>query len=191
MRRVTLFLLLLIASLIAITTLTAIGFTIFQNQQTQTSPHGWMGQMWGGMMGQNNNTQTATNQFLPYFGATFAILIAVAIIGIIGISYYLLYPQIKAHPDENKNQNLANNGTAYESVAKTLTDEERKIIAVLNAHNGKYLQKYVRNEAGLSRLKTHRIIARLSERGIVRVEKTGNTNQVYLANWLHQQNNPK
>ena len=59
---------------------------------------------------------------------------------------------------------------------------------VLNAHNGKYLQKYIRNETGLSRLKTHRIIARLADRGIVSLEKTGNTNQVFLANWLQQQN---
>ena len=76
---------------------------------------------------------------------------------------------------------------AYDSVTKTLTEEERKIINVLNNHNGKYLQKYITNETGLSRLQTHRIIARLAERGIVSLEKTGNTNQVYLANWLTQE----
>jgi uncharacterized membrane protein len=78
------------------------------------------------------------------------------------------------------------NRNAYESVSKTLTEDERKIIEVLNSHGGKYLQKYIKSETGLSRLKTHRIIARLAERGIVTLEKTGNTNQVYLANWLNQ-----
>jgi uncharacterized membrane protein len=73
---------------------------------------------------------------------------------------------------------------AYDAIVKTLTDEERKVIQVLTAHDGKYLQKYIRKEAGLSRLKTHRIVARLAERGIVTLKKSGNTNEVLLANWL-------
>jgi len=38
----------------------------------------------------------------------------------------------------------------------------------------------------LSRLQTHRVVARLAERGIVTLEKTGNTNQVLLADWLNK-----
>jgi uncharacterized membrane protein len=75
---------------------------------------------------------------------------------------------------------------AFESVLKTLSVEERSVVEVLVVHDGKYLQKYIRNETGLSRLKTHRIVARLAERGIVSLEKTGNTNQVFLAEWLKQ-----
>jgi len=65
-----------------------------------------------------------------------------------------------------------------------LTEDGRKVVEVLKAHEGKYLQKYIRKEAGLSRLQTHRVVARLAERGIVTLEKTGNTNTVLLANWL-------
>ena len=83
-------------------------------------------------------------------------------------------------------ETLENPCTPYESVIMTLSDDERKVIAVLSAHDGKYLQKYVRSETGLSRLKTHRIVARLAERGIVTLEKTGNTNQVLLADWLEK-----
>src|SRR5690606_33503539 len=111
--------------------------------------------------------------------------------GLLGVTYYLVYPQIRVgnvqppvasiHPNGNK-------VSAYESVTKTLTEDERKVIEVLKAHKGKYLQKYIKNETRLSRLQTHRIIARLAERGIVSLEKTGNTNQVYLANWLSQDN---
>jgi uncharacterized membrane protein len=54
----------------------------------------------------------------------------------------------------------------------------------LNVHEGKYLQKSIRGEAGLSRLQTHRVVARIAERGIVTLEKMGNTNQVVLADWL-------
>ena len=147
----------------------------------------------GGMMGQTGTTQIAANPSLTYFGVLFAVLVSVTIIGIIGISYYLVYPQIRMGampPMQNAAavQPATNATTPYESVAKTLTEEERKIIEVLNSHEGKYLQKYIRNETGLSRLQTHRIIARLADRGIVSLEKTGNTNQVYLSSWLQQKN---
>jgi len=70
-------------------------------------------------------------------------------------------------------------------VMKTLKPEERSIVNVLDAHGGTYLQKYITKESGLSRLKTHRVVAALSERGIVQVERYGNTNQVRLAKWFH------
>jgi hypothetical protein len=56
---------------------------------------------------------------------------------------------------------------------------------VLDAHGGTYLQKFITKEAGLSRLKTHRVVASLSERGIVHVEVRGNTNEVSLVKWFH------
>jgi len=200
MKRVNLFLIVLVASLTALIALTAIGFAIFTSTQaTQQTPSNWMSQMWGGMSGmmgqsQTGVTQTSTNPLLPYFGVLFAVLIGTTIIGIVSLAYYLLYPQIRiggaVQPAvQNASQQTPNGSSPYESVSKTLTEEERKIIDVLNAHNGKYLQKYIRKETGLSRLKTHRIIARLAERGIVSLEKTGNTNQVFLANWFQQQNN--
>ena len=65
-----------------------------------------------------------------------------------------------------------------------MNEEERKVFNVLITHEGHYLQKYIRKEAGLSRLKTHRILARFAERGIVTLEKTGNTNNVRIADWL-------
>jgi uncharacterized membrane protein len=52
---------------------------------------------------------------------------------------------------------------------------------VITAHQGRHLQKYIRKEAGLSRLKTHRIIARFAERGIVSLKKSGNTNEIFLS----------
>ena len=120
-------------------------------------------------------------------------MIGLTIFGIVGLAYYLLYPQIRVSAVQPQptfkilSPQASSETSPYNAVSKTLTEEERKIINVLNAHNGKYLQKYIRNETGLSRLKTHRIIARLADRGIVSLEKTGNTNQVFLANWLKQE----
>jgi hypothetical protein len=200
MRRVNLFLILLIASIAALIAATVVGFAIF-SATSQNNPYGWMSQMWngnsgtsgngyggmGGMMGQNPTaTAAATNTMLPYFGAIFAVLIGVTVIGVGGVAYYLVYPQMKMGAVVTATIPSQPTSAAYESVAKTLTEDERKIVTVLQAHEGKYLQKYIKSETGLSRLQTHRIIARLSERGIVSIEKTGNTNQVYLANWLNQ-----
>jgi predicted transcriptional regulator len=200
MRRVNVFLAILIASLAALIAITAIGFSIFTTNQ---NPYNWMNQMFsgsgtttggmGGMMGQTGQTTVSNNPLISYFGVIFAVLIGVTVIGIVGMAYYVVYPQIRmgtaqsAAAYQNIAQKTSSVSSPYESVSKTLTEEERKIIEVLNDHNGKYLQKYIRNDTGLSRLKTHRIIARLADRGIVTLEKTGNTNQVYLADWLQNQ----
>jgi uncharacterized membrane protein len=109
------------------------------------------------------------------------------------LAYYVALPEIgtgaapvvcETVPKVTAKQEQKTACTPLESIVKTLSDEERKVIEVLHSHDGKYLQKYIRSEAGLSRLQTHRIVARLSERGIVTLEKTGNTNQVLLADWL-------
>ena len=200
MRRVKVFLAIIIASLAALIAITAIGFSIFTTNQ---NPYNWMSQMFsgsgtttggmGGMMGQTGQTTVSTNPLISYFGVIFVVLISVTVIGIVGLAYYVVYPQMKmgtmqsTAAYQNLTQQTSSVSSPYDSVSKTLTEEERKIIEVLNNHNGKYLQKYIRNDTGLSRLKTHRIIARLSDRGIVTLEKTGNTNQVFLADWLQNQ----
>jgi Uncharacterized membrane-associated protein/domain len=198
MKRVNLFLILLVTAVAALVAATVIGFAVFSTPQNQ---YGWMSQMYngmntgssnsgmGGMMGQTPTPTTTTSSMLPYYGVLFAVLIAITIVGVVGVSYYLVYPQIRMgtapQPPVAITQQTSS-VSAYESVSKTLTEDERKIITVLQTHNGKYLQKYIKAETGLSRLQTHRILARLSDRGIVSLEKTGNTNQVILADWLNQ-----
>ena len=135
MKRVNTFLAILIASITALIALTAIGFAIFTSTQATQNPSGWMSQMWGssgGMMGQTGVTQASANPLLPYFGVLFAVLISVTIVGIVGLAYYLLYPQIRigaaAQPavQNTINQPNLNASTAYESVSKTLTEEDAK-----------------------------------------------------------------
>lgn len=207
MKRVNLFLIFLVTAVAALVAATIIGFTVFSTPQNQ---YGWMSQMYGGMNSNTNgngyggmggmmnqtptSTATAASSMLPYYGVLFAVLIAVIIISVIGVAYNLVYPQIRMGPTQTAaptrtvqpTSTTSAGVSAYESVSKTLTDDERKIITVLQAHQGKYLQKYIKTETGLSRLQTHRILARLSDRGIVNLEKTGNTNQVMPADWLNQ-----
>ena len=78
-----------------------------------------------------------------------------------------------------------------EVLLKTMTPEEQKVLNVLISHQGKYLQKYVVKEAGLSRLKTHRVVARFAQRGIVTVNEFGNTNEILLSDWVKGSNMPK
>jgi uncharacterized membrane protein len=62
-------------------------------------------------------------------------------------------------------------GPTLDSVMATLREDERKVVEVLLAHEGKYPQKNIRTEANLSWLQTNRIITHLNENGIVSVEK--------------------
>ena len=212
MRRVQFFLVILIATLVSLTVLIVVGMYVFT--AAQQSPWSWMTGSWGGMMGNGgmmggNGGTSVSNPALPYFAVGFVVLVAVAVVGVIGMAYYFALPEIRTgaapvvceatpkgnvaqetvvkeqdteQPKVRQKQEAA--CTPLESIVKTLTEEERKVVDVLATHDGKYLQKYIRNEVGLSRLQTHRIVARLAERGIVTLEKTGNTNQVLLADWL-------
>ncbi|MCW4008065.1 MAG: hypothetical protein NWF09_05180 [Candidatus Bathyarchaeota archaeon] len=185
MQKIHVFLLLLLVSLVSLAILSVAGFYLLA---ASPYPSSWMSGMWSHMSGMMGGAPVTTqNPAVLYFGALFVILIVIIIISIVGLVYFA-FPAIKtATPSVSvatENPALQGTITPYDSVIKTLTDEERKVIEVLKAHDGKYLQKYLRKEAGLSRLKTHRILVRLAERGIVKLEKFGNTNQVVLADWL-------
>jgi uncharacterized membrane protein len=200
MKRVNLSLISLLASVIALLTLTIIGFNVPYSSISQY-PNS-MGDHMSGMMGQTATSIATANETSGYFWTAFAVISVVLAISVVCFAYYLAYPQVKIGPVNNtKNQastqtfNImpsANGSLAYESIEKTFTADEHKVINTINLHQGKYLQKYITKETGLSKLKTHRIVARLSERGIVTLEKTGNTNMVYLADWLKkkEESNP-
>jgi uncharacterized membrane protein len=122
------------------------------------------------------------------FSANLAILIPLSTLlflftllaSVVGVIYFLVLPEMK-----NYVVGAGGGADAASVVLRTLKPDERKVVVVLDAHGGTYLQKYITKEAGLSRLKTHRVIASLSERGIVRAEKRGNTNEVSLLQWFH------
>ncbi len=199
MRKVNVFLALMIVALASLAVLVAAGYFIFTSPvgSAENNQSNWMSNMWGSMMSGYTGVQTVASQnsAWPILGVGFIVLICVAIVGVGGLSYFLGFPEIKfSTPLLTKmatveNAKLASNQPvrgAYDSVAKTLTADERIVLEVLTAHDGCYLQKYIRAETGLSRLQTHRILARLSSRGVVTLQKTGNTNQVLLADWLRK-----
>ncbi len=116
------------------------------------------------------------------------LLVALALVGVVGVGYFSAYPEIRSGHAPSQAAPSAEPKAAPEMswavLMRTSKPEEKKVLEVLAAHNGSYLQKFVVKEAGLSRLKTHRIVSRLAERGVVNVERSGNTNQVTLAPWV-------
>jgi uncharacterized membrane protein len=197
MRRINLFLTLTIASLASLIATVVAGYFVLSASTNQAD--NW-GNMWNGMMGSYSGTQAqAANAMAPYFNLALVISVVFAVLGISGLIYFLAFPQIRNIPHgaqaalttgtiaastANSRKIGESDTTPINSVLKTMTEDERKVVEVLTAHNGNYLQKYIRSEAGLSRLQTHRIVARLAGRGIVTLEKTGNTNAVKIADWL-------
>jgi uncharacterized membrane protein len=173
----------------------------------------------GGMMGNGNGNYGTTTT--SYLWIVPVLLIAASAVAVIGVVFYLVLPELKyirsrgscypQNPAPVTNQtkttetpattapsNVSQTGAPIsttpnncEVLLKTMTPEEQKVLNVLISHQGKYLQKYVVKEAGLSRLKTHRVVARFAQRGIVTVNEFGNTNEIMLSDWVKGSNMAK
>jgi uncharacterized membrane protein len=166
----------------------------------------------GGMMGNGNGNNGTANT--SYLWIVPVLLIVASAVAVIGVVFYLVFPELKyirsrsscnpQNPAPVSNQTktkeapvktgpttvsetgapISTNQSNCEVLLKTMTPEEQKVLNVLISHQGKYLQKYVVKEAGLSRLKTHRVIARFAQRGIVTVSEFGNTNEIMISDWV-------
>jgi hypothetical protein len=159
----------------------------------------------GGMMG---NGSTLTPSYLWIIPVALGVVVAAAVIG---VAFYYAFPELKfIRANSTCNPTMTNQGAGTspanaasptrntpstsmstskasnncDVLIKTMTPDEKKVMDVLVAHQGKYLQKYVVKEAGLSRLRTHRIIARFAQRGIVTVTEFGNTNEIIVSDWV-------
>ena len=166
----------------------------------------------GGMMGNGNGSNGTSAS--SYLWIVPVLLIVASAVAVIGIVFYLVFPELRfiksrgscnpQMPEPTPTQTTGTSSTANISPAsaapivsnvsatpnscevllKTMTPEEQKVLNVLISHQGKYLQEYVVKEAGLSRLKTHRVVARFAQRGIVTVNEFGNTNEIMLSDWV-------
>lgn len=194
LNRAGLFLVLLGTSLTGL--VVVIAWYLASNQSGSSSLGGFMGQMMGSQSVQGMPAMSG------YVWGTSLILVVLAIVGVVGLAYYLAFPWIKTVPAKSVVTGTSKETAAspkevvpspmeaaspkenWATVIRTSNPEERKVLEVLAAHNGTYLQKFVVKESGLSRLKTHRIVSRFTERGIVVAAKSGNTNELSLSPWL-------
>ena len=180
MKRVGVFAVSLAAALVGIATVTVWYLESYQGGR------GSLGGIMGQMMG--NEGPAGTAYAMPAgVWVLLVVLAALGAIGAVGIGYYVTFPEIKLGVTESPSPSAEQSGGPGESwdfLMRTSKPEEKRVLEVLAAHNGSYLQKFVVKEAGLSKLKTHRIVSRLAERKVVTVERSGNTNQVSLAPWV-------
>jgi len=79
--------------------------------------------------------------------------------------------------------------TSKEISLKFLEADERKVVEVLLEAKGSILQKEISWKTGFSRVKTHRVLARLIRRGVVTAEKYYNTNKIVLSDSIFDQKN--
>ena len=142
----------------------------------------------GGMMGQMMGSQNSAGmnlQMPSYVWFLAAAFVGLTVIGVIGLVYFMTYPEIPRKPlpvpatetvpeSPEPEQN-------WDFLLRTSKPDERKVLEILAAHDGKYLQKFIVKDSGLSKLQTHRIVSRFAERGIVTAVSRGNTNEISLA----------
>jgi len=129
--------------------------------------------------------QVVSGDFPPglsfFFPLSSLLFLSTVLASMVGVIYFLVLPEMKEYYSTGSEPT---GKEATSMVMRTLKPDEQKVVGVLKVHGGSYIQKFITQEAGLSRLKTHRVVAALAERGIVHVEKKGNSNEVNLAKWF-------
>lgn len=93
MQRIHLFLILTVLSVASLVAVTVAGYYVLSTATSASQyPSNWMGQMMGG----HSATQAqAQNSAAPYFGVAFIVAVSLAIVGIVGLVYFALFPKSK------------------------------------------------------------------------------------------------
>lgn len=183
MSRMVAFLVLAGVSLVSLLLVTVWSLTSYQ--VGGASMVGMMAQMMGGRY-------AAGTQGMPWFMLlSILVLAGIVVAGVLGFVYYLAHPEIRLSSPSQAMPQVMQDATessrvSWSMLLRTSRPEEKKVLEVLAAHNGAYLQKFIAKESGLSKLRTHRIISRFVERGIVAAVRSGNTNEIRLADWLKE-----
>ncbi len=109
----------------------------------------------------------------------FEIMILVSVLGIVvGASmYFLMHEQV-----EVKTKEAAGNA---QMLLTFLSGEERTVVELLLKSEGHTTQAQASKLEGMTRLKAHRTVLRLADKKIIRIEKLGKTNQLWLAGSIY------
>jgi len=118
------------------------------------------------------------------------VLTASTTVVIIVIVYVVAFPTIRyTMPGQEEQGSIASAIVLdpMDIVMRISKPDERAVLEVLKQSGGVCLQKDIVYQTRLSKVKTHRIIARLAERGLVLVKKSGKTNEITVPAWLKNQ----
>lgn len=76
--------------------------------------------------------------------------------------------------------------TNMDIIMKFLTEDDREVIRLMIEKEGMTTQSEIARLPGMSRLKAHRIVKKLEDRGIVHVEKYGKINMIRMVDELKE-----
>lgn len=138
----------------------------------------------GGFGGRGHGMAAGTPRSLWLLLFALPLVIFLSVLG-----YSLVFPELSEEKPQEKPSvpEMQKGESALDAVLRVLKDDERKVIETLVAEGGIMLQKNIRWKTDFSRVKTHRILYRLAQRGIVSAEKYYNTNKITLADWLKKE----
>jgi uncharacterized membrane protein len=84
---------------------------------------------------------------------------------------------------DNKKEELSKTTNA---LIQFLSADEKKVVEKIIEENGKVLQSEITRMEGLGKVKSHRILQRLSDRGVIEIEGHGKTNIVKLTKTIKE-----
>jgi len=117
------------------------------------------------------------------------LLVALIILLVFALIYFVFFPRLEnivssasiqieveeIREEENKSLEVA---------LRLMEPDEKRLVEALVEAGGSMLQKDISYKLEISRVKTHRTLVKLINRGIVTAEKQYNTNNITLAGWL-------
>jgi uncharacterized membrane protein len=105
------------------------------------------------------------------------------VMGLFGVlSGLIVYSLLNAAIERQKQAVKTNMGI----IMKFLSPEDREVVRLLLEKEGMTTQSEIAKLPGMSRLKAHRIVKKLEDRGIVHVEKYGKINMIRVVDELKE-----
>lgn len=139
----------------------------------------------------------------PHLDQTSYVIISIGLLIIVGYLALTLFPRLEGvrssgrfrpeveRLEEGRSDPSGGSVNRVIDVAlRLLNPDERMVVEAVVRAGGTMLQKDISYELGFSRVKTHRTLVRLIERGVVTTEKEYNTNRIELADWLKEGQHP-
>ena len=111
---------------------------------------------------------------------SFYLLPFIAFVGLLvgTIAYYIMSDKVIQQGESLKNNTKI--------ILNFLTGQERKVIETLLENEGKVQQYELSHLPNLNKLKTHRILVNLEQKGIIHKEKLGKINKIVLDKELYE-----
>jgi len=166
-----------ISLLALVVVMSIIGYSVFQNFTND----------------QTTSRQAICAQMIPNYVWWISLILMIVII--VPISYYNISKRLEEKMEKNlnvitkmvdhriksgsKKENLKPNNNG--SILKLLNLNEKKVIEKLNETNGSALQSEIGRMDGMTKLKAHRAVKELEQKGVVKLEQYGKTNRIILA----------